>query len=447
MRKKILAVSLAVSVSFANSVLADEQAEIDELNLSSAMSHVPEVANTLLSKRGFQDLFSVRNSGSASCGNFDPMHSIENSFNKAKGRVQQTFKLLPTAIKSSLNPTSLAAALVQRNTPQIYEMMMNGISIGFDDFNLSRNLCEKFQKGLLDSIPESQYKKVSQATEIEAMNSVLKRGGRIDIVDVFGNESASSELKGDAGIDTPMGRRGGAGTPRFKVNSAAEYGYQKITTSTVDEEPVIPINAAVPKTMRDYFKTGKEVEDYVNSIVGSITIATCDDCKTREVTPGLGISPLIQETALDYFVELDKLVKSDLNKITQSRINEVSVFPIAIVTFTVIKNLKESDTATRNVDMALLANDLATAEHVQRIQYAQQAMIVGKAIPEFVSNNALDMDVNSQVQLLDMQLTNILRSQEFKKAIGSNASYKILQRRKIEQKYFDINTPVQNGAF
>ncbi|MCG9576699.1 hypothetical protein L1D14_10660 [Vibrio tubiashii] len=441
MNRTALGVWVLFALLGSSTAVADKLSELDELNLSTTMSTIPEAANSVLDHTRWSEIFRVDNVGTLSCGNFDPMLSVKNSFTEAKGRVKQTLAALPDAIESSLDAGSLAAGIMQRSMPQTYEQMMNGIAIGFDEFNLARGLCEQVQTKLLDAIPESEYKKVAQKTEMESINKTLKSGGRIDIVDVFGNAGSSKSPSGDAGLDTPEGKRGGAGTPRLFVNDTAKYGYEKITAVTGSSEPALPINKAVPKTMRDYFKSGQEIKQYVDSIVGTIAVATCDDCKTREVKPGLGIAPLIQETAVLYYQKLDTLVKQDLNTVTQDKLNEISVHPLASVTLSIVKNLKTSQLQARRDDMSLLAYDLATAEHIQKMEYAKHALMVGKSVPEFVGNGALGADVDTQVALLDSQLDSILRMHDAKQVLGTGASERILRRKQIENKYLKIRSP------
>ncbi len=445
MKRKLLTASVALCVtlpSMAETVqsAADMQEEYDRLSMSDHLGSVPEAVSTVLDKGQWETLFSVPNSGSMSCANFDPMYSVENSFKAVKGRVRQTLRAIPPAVKASLNPSSLAAAGMQRGSPQMYEMMMNGIGIGFNSYNQARSICERIQGKILDSVPEAEYKKMAQRTEIAGLNEQMKNGRDFDIVEIFSSSTRDS-VEGDSGIDTPDGQRGGSGAPRFLVNTTAQYGFDKLANVTDDEEPVMPVNMAVPRTMKDYFPTGKDVTKYVDSIIGTIAIATCDGCKTREVNPGLGINPLIAETGLDYFEKIHELTQKDLNNIKQADLNELSVYPIAVVTWSVIKAIKQTPLQQRQTDMTLLAYDLATAEHIQKMEYAKQALVVGKSIPEFVGNGAVAKDVDSQVALLDMQLDQLFRMSKAKDNFGSSASERILKKEQIKRKYTDIKRP------
>ncbi|OEE35298.1 hypothetical protein A1QO_00635 [Vibrio genomosp. F10 str. ZF-129] len=436
---------IVIAMTFPTLVHADFQKEIDLLSGGTSTPNVPVAANSIVKWGQWQELFETSIGGSNTCGNFDPIHSVQQSFKQAKGRVKQTLEVIPDAIKGSINPASIAAAALQRASPQTYEMMMNGISIGFDEFNLAKDLCEQAQKRLLDTVPESEYQKVAQRTEMESVNRLLKNGNKIDIADLFGSNGAEKELNGDGGIDTPDGKRGGAGAPRFLVNDSARFGFDKIAEVTGDDEPVMPINQMKPRSMKEYFKDGNELKEYVDRVIGSIAIATCTDCKKIEIHPGLGIDPLINETAISYYQDIFELVERPLGEIEMAHLNEISVYPLASVSSTTIRYLKGTESSQRQNDIASLAYDLATAEHLQKIEFAKQALLVGKASPEFANNVAVKNDVDNQIALLDSQRSNVITMYNAKQVLNSGGINTIYERKRIEDKYRDFRSPQPLG--
>lgn len=433
-RWKLSCFSACILFGIEANAVDDLQWERDNFATTNGIN-VPSEVGSIVEWGRWIDLFATDNMGANSCGNFDPMYSVINSFKETEGRVKQMLEVIPDAIKGSINPTSIAAAALQRTSPQTYELIMNGIGVGFDEFNLARDLCERAQKALLDQVPEEEYSKVAKKMEFEAVNKLAKNGNKIDITKLFGSKSSDEELKGNAGLETPDGRKGGAGQPRLAINDAAKYGFESIMqVSGSGNEVTMPIAQRKPRSMKDYFKKGEEVTNYVTAVVGAITVATCEECPKKEIQPGAGIGQLIAETAFDYYEKLNNLLGENLNDITAQQLDDVSVYPLVIVTRSTLRYLHQTPKTERIDDMSALSYDLATAEHLQKIGYAKTALLAGMASPSFASNHAIQNDIKWQAELLEDQRDSIVKTNEAKKVLASGATDTIYKRRELREK-------------
>lgn len=431
-----------IAMTFASFSHADLQQELDALATVKGGPSIPPVTTTLFDQGRWRELFRVSPTGPMSCENFDPIVSVKESFNSSVGRVRQTLETIPDAVKASINPTSLAAAIMQRSSPQLYEQMMNGISIGFEDFKMAKDICNAAQQTILDQIPSSSYEKAAQSKQMQGITAAVESGQQIDIVDIFGGKDQTKSLDGNLGIDTPRGPRGGSGTPPFKVNEVAGDGYKKILETTQEQDPVLVINKQSPKTARDYFKNENEVVQYIDKVIGSISIRTCDNCEKREITAGLGVQNLVLESATKFHQSLTEVVRKPIGSLSDEDLASVSVYPYLTTSATVIRRLKSETAVERNNLISSLAYDLANAEQIQMMGYAKQMLMVGKSSPEYTDVAGLQTDVDAQIELLDLQIATIQEDAKNKQILSGQTLKTIIDRANIKRKYAD--TPIRN---
>ncbi|WP_063664918.1 hypothetical protein [Aliivibrio fischeri] len=441
--------SLFVTVALLSSVSAhasqsEELGALDRLEYEVNAGTLPNFSGLINNWNTWSSLYAVSMKTSNTCGEFDPLVSIENSFKQTKGRVKKMLSALPGALSSMLNPTSLAAAGLQRSSPQTYEMLMQGISIGFEDFNLAKDMCEAGQKAILDTIPTGEYQKVAKSEVVQGANSLLSRGHKVDIMDLF-SDDGGSKSNGNNGFKTPAGNRGGNNQPPFELNLTAEYGYDNLK-AVLNDSGVLPINGMKPKSLSDYFPNKSSISDYIDRLVGSVKIRTCEECSQYEKIPGVGMQALVVEDAPSFYNDLVNIVTKDLNQITKDDLNMVSVHPLLNVNLSVIEAIKAEPIAIKQMELSRLAYDLSAAMHIQKATYAKMSLLAGQASPEFSNNGAVKKDVSKQIALLDSEITSIVTQAQVKSVLNNSSPMRILKRKEIKNQYSEIIKTTPSGG-
>lgn len=442
-----LAILIPLALGLSNYVYAGQAEELsllDQLEYEVNAGTLPNFSGLINNWNTWNNLYAVSLKTSNTCGEFDPLVSIENSFEQSKGRVKKMFKSLPGAVASMLNPASLAAAGLQRSSPQTYEMLMQGISIGFEDFNLAKNLCEQGQKAILDTIPTGEYQKVAKSEVVQGANDMMARGHNIDIMDLF-SDDGGSKANGNSGFKTPAGNRGGSNQPPFELNLTAEYGYDNLK-EVLNDGGILPINGMKPKRLEDYFPNKSSVSNYIDKLIGSVKIRTCEECSQYETVPGVGMQALVAEDAPPFYNDLVDVVTKELSEITKDDLNSISVHPLLSVNLSVIQAIKAEPVAVKQKELSRLAYDLSAAMHIQKATYAKMSLLAGQASPEFANNGAVKKDVAHQIALLDSEISSIVVQAEVKSVLNKSSPYRILQRKKIKQQNSDIISTTPSGG-
>src|SRR3546814_491667 len=285
------------------------------------------------------------------CGDISIQTTLTNQLNGVTNGFQ---KIMSSVIQSATSAVaSLPALIIQRADPGLYNLLTNGVLQARLDFDRSKLTCRAMAEKMADTAGGQLG--WSQMAEGLALRDAVSSTDAVSAI-----EQAETR-RGNDGVPWVGGSNaGGSGQPAIKVvGDVTRAGYNLVNGRGVtDTSSLAP--ASCGSLSGQTWASPQAAVEWARRVLGEKEQRTCDACTKTETTPGVGLTPLIQEEYDAKLQALQDLVTKAKNT-TPENLREAGSASLPI-TRGVIEALRDEP------DQHLLSQRLRSAEHTSELQ-------------------------------------------------------------------------------
>ena len=359
---------------------------------------------------------------SYSCGNFDIVSSVTNSFSNAATSLQST---VMGAARGAI--AALPLYVFQRAAPGLYELFQTyaaDFSLNFGDALKS---CEQMEQEILaGKDPYEEWIQMAKAGDWRRLMGTT--------TDAVAAKQSVESTGGAAGYPFPKVTSGGVvmaggtgGPPIEPIRDITAAGWNTtLGRPPGSNAPYTPPLIGPEVRLATLFPTPTSAADYAVDVLGDAVIRTCDGCPKRGI-PGNGLNVKYEAHRQAVATDLVALV-GGTGVPANADLQDVSA-PGVAVSAKVIGTLRELPADEAGVFAGRLASEVAIARTIEEAFAIRRLLISGKRVPEVMSTKpAMDVAV-SAVNELEQEIESFLFEQRVSKEIASNTAAGVVARR------------------
>lgn len=354
------------------------------------------------------------------CGDMNIQTTIKNQLN---GATEGFKNIMSGVIQNATSAVaSLPAMIIQRADPGLYNLLTNGVLQARLDFDRSKMTCRAITEKMADMAGgQSGWSQLAEgvALKTEMSNS----GGNTDAVDAI---QKTEKAKGNKGIPWVGGESaGGLGQKPIKVVSdVTKAGYNLLNNKSVRNTTSIPISTCNNNPVCQTWKNPEEAAKFAVRVLGERQQQTCEGCTQTQTTPGIGLTPLIQEEYEEKLKALQDLL-SGAKPMTVENLQAASSNALP-VTRGVIEALRSEPDI--NVMTSRLASEVALASVMEKALLLQRTLLTGSKEPNVVNNDLAVQAISQENATLSLEIQNLKTELELRRTLAGNTTASIIER-------------------
>ncbi len=151
---------------------------------------------------------------------------------------------------------------------------------------------------------------------------------------------------------------------------------------------------------------------------------TCESCTKTQTTPGVGLTPLIQEEFDTKLLALQSLLNGS-KPMTAANLDAASSNSLP-VTRGVIEALR--DEPDQDVLGKRLASEVALSSVLEKALLLQRTLMTGKKEPNVAANQLATQAVDQENSTLEQEIHNLKTELELRRELAGNSPMMIIQR-------------------
>jgi integrating conjugative element protein (TIGR03755 family) len=360
-----------------------------------------------------------------SCGKFDPTLSLQNFMNNLKDGADDAMNTMANAATSAI--ASLPALFLQRNSPDIYELLQTNTFRAEEKYKFNATSCQQMESQIAKGEnPYKQWTMFAQSTELkeetesnpdanEAMEKVKESGG-------------------DKGVYFPVPgegivKAGGVGQQPIRVVEAATtVGYNTITRQSNITQINAPSGVNEASPLVKTFKTPKELSDWTQKVIGEKDVyTTTEPSSTPKYTAGQGI--LVQADKQKQQIQpiLIKALKNNNPEEQYQAINELPA-GTAGITVGLIKKLNNTDPEIKGNVIDALASEMALNTEINKAILARRALIASLSEPNISSAQSAKEEINNAIAMIEKEIERSMFEYRLRKELVSGVTQAVLEQ-------------------
>jgi integrating conjugative element protein (TIGR03755 family) len=368
---------------------------------------------------GNMDSISVGGGWSANpvCGNMNLSTTLENQLNGATAGFQNIMSSVVSNATGAV--ASMPALILQRANPALYNLITNGILQARLDFDRSKATCRAIADKMADvagnqmgwgKLAEGQAMTQTLSTNTDAVSAVKqveKKGVNDGVTWVGGN------------------RAGGSGQKPIKiVGDVAKAGYNLLNKRSAGDNASISEDSCNNGLICNVWSSPEEATTFANRVLGEQQQQTCEDCVKTVTSPGVGLTPLIQETYDTKLKALqDLLTGSKSLSVENLQAASSNSLPVTRGVIAALKDERDQDLLARR-----LASEVALSDVLEKALALQRTMMAGSKEPNVASNDLAAQAVSQQTSVLQQEIGNLKIELDMRQQLAQNSPMKIIER-------------------
>ncbi|WP_413728296.1 integrating conjugative element protein [Sodalis sp. RH19] len=417
---------LALTVSLATASVSAAQTRIDNSGISASGS---VIGDDVLYSIGGGRAVSMGSAGNMRsigvgagwnsnliCGDMSISTTIQNQLNGVTNGFQT---IMSSVIQNATSAVaSLPALIIQRADPGLYNLLSNGILQARMDFDRSKMTCRAIGNRLADTAGGQAG--WNQLAEGVALKSAV---GSTDAVSAI--EQAESS-KGNSGVPWVGGSNaGGSGQNAIKVVSdVTRAGYNLLNGRGVTDTASITQDDCGERLTCQAWSSPQAAADWANRVLGEREQQTCESCTKTETTPGVGLTPVIQEEYEEKLQALQELVSGAKPTTTENL--DVAGSNALPITRGVIEALR--DEPDQDLLGKRLASEAALSSVLEKALLLQRTLLTGRQEPNVAANELAVKAVDQENSTLEQEINNLKTELELRHTLANNTAMAIIQR-------------------
>ncbi len=356
------------------------------------------------------------------CGEFDPQITISNQLNGITEGFRNMMGNIITAATGAV--ASLPGLALQKASPELYDMLQQGILQGKMDFEWAETSCEEMQRVILgqQSFPFENYKLSASAGDWSAQIG----GTDGDAVEAVQN--LDDIEPGQDGSDWVCGiRKGGDGQePIETIKDVVIVGYNIMYDRTNScSTASISGTLAADSPLAAYWGNPLVAGQWAVSVLGDMELRICDGCKKFTGIPGKGLVYKHRLMLEDIAEDLIDLVDGTVAP-TYANLERVSALPGVIIKKPVITSIRKRTASNRLQLINKIASEIAYVRLVEQAKLTTRMLMAGIKEPNAAAQQDAVITVYKAVDQLQVELDQLQLEIKVREDVAGGTIQKLL---------------------
>ncbi|MFT3803450.1 MAG: integrating conjugative element protein [Burkholderiaceae bacterium] len=350
------------------------------------------------------------------CGDMSLSATIQNQLNGITNGFQT---IMSTVIQNATAAVaSLPALIIQRADPGLYNLLTNGVLQARLDFDRSKMTCRAIANRMADMA--GGQRSWDQIAEGMALTQSAQSGDAVSAID------EAEANRGNNGVPWVGGdNAGGQGqSPVRVVGDITRAGYNLLNGRAVTDTGSIDLGTCNGNLACETWRSPDDAAVWAIRVLGEQEQRTCESCTKTVTTPGVGLTPLIQEEYEDKLEALQELV-AGARPTTFESLRDASSASLPI-TRGVIEALR--DEPDQDILARRLASEVALSSVLEKALLLQRTLLTGRKEPNVAANELAQQAVTHESDILDREIHNLKTELELRRELASNSPAAIIQR-------------------
>ncbi|UQP97319.1 integrating conjugative element protein [Xanthomonas arboricola pv. juglandis] len=350
------------------------------------------------------------------CGDMSITTTLQNQLNGITNGFQT---IMSNVIQNATSAVaSLPALIIQRADPGLYNLLTNGILQARLDFDRSKMTCRAIANRMADMAGGQTG--WDQLAEGMALKEAVASTDAVSAI-----EQAETN-RGNNGVPwVGGGNAGGSGQgPVRVVGDVTRAGYNLLNGRGVTDTSTIDPSTCGNRLTCQTWSSPQAAADFATRVLGEREQRTCESCTKTQTTPGVGLTPLIQE---EYETKLQALQEL----ITRARPTTVANLDAAgSVSLPITRGVIEAlrDEPDQDVLGKRLASEVALASVLEKALLLQRTLLTGKKEPNVAANELATQAVDQENSTLEQEINSLKTELELRRDLAGNSAMAIIQR-------------------
>ena len=350
------------------------------------------------------------------CGDMSITTTLQNQLNGITNGFQT---IMSNVIQNATSAVaSLPALIIQRADPGLYNLLTNGILQARLDFDRSKMTCRAIANRMADMAGGQAG--WDQLAEGMALRDAVSSTDAVSAI-----EQAESN-KGNNGVPwVGGGNAGGSGQSSIKVvGDVTRAGYNLLNGRNATDTSSIARSACGNRLTCQTWSSPGAAAAFANRVLGEREQRTCENCTKTQTTPGVGLTPVIQEEYETRLQVLQELV-TGARPTTPTNLDAAGSSSLPI-TRGVIEALR--DEPDQDVLGKRLASEAALSSVLEKALLLQRTLLTGKKEPNVAANELAVRAVDQENSALEQEINNLKTELELRRTLAGNSAMAIIQR-------------------
>ncbi|MBL5862134.1 integrating conjugative element protein [Serratia fonticola] len=351
------------------------------------------------------------------CGDMNLTTTVQNQLNGITNGFQS---MMSNVIQSATSAVaSLPALIIQRADPGLYNLLTNGILQARLDYDRSKMSCRAIANRMADmaggqmgwdQLSEGMALKQATANNHDAVSAIEQ----------------SEKNRGNSGVPWVGGSNaGGSGQKPIKVVSdVTRAGYNLLNSRGVSDTSSISSSSCGNRMTCQTWSSPDAAATWATRVLGEQEQRTCESCTKTQTTPGVGLTPLIQEEFDTKLLALQSLLNGS-KPMNTANLDAASSNSLP-VTRGVIEALR--DEPDQDVLGKRLASEVALSSVLEKALLLQRTLMTGKKEPNVAANQLATQAVDQENNTLEQEIHNLKTELELRRELAGNSPMMIIQR-------------------
>ena len=350
------------------------------------------------------------------CGDMSITTTLQNQLNGITNGFQT---IMSNVIQNATAAVaSLPALIIQRADPGLYNLLTNGILQARLDFDRSKMTCRAIANRMADMAGGQAG--WDQLAEGMALRDAVSSTDAVSAI-----EQAESN-KGNNGVPwVGGGNAGGSGQSSIKVvGDVTRAGYNLLNGRSVTDTSSIARSACGNRLTCQTWSSPGAAAAFANRVLGEREQRTCENCTKTQTTPGVGLTPVIQEEYETKLQVLQELV-TGARPTTLANLDAAgsSSLPITRGVIEALRDEPDQDVLGRR-----LASEAALSSVLEKALLLQRTLLTGKKEPNVAANELAVRAVDQENSALEQEINNLKTELELRRTLAGNSAMAIIQR-------------------
>ncbi len=350
------------------------------------------------------------------CGDMSITTTLQNQLNGITNGFQT---IMSNVIQNATSAVaSLPALIIQRADPGLYNLLTNGILQARLDFDRSKMTCRAIANRMADMAG-------GQAGWDQLAEGMALRDAVSSTDAVAAIEQAESN-KGNNGVPwVGGGNAGGSGQSSIKVvGDVTRAGYNLLNGRSATDSSSIARSACGNRLTCQTWFSPQAAADWATRVLGEREQRTCENCTKTQTTPGVGLTPMIQEEYETKLQALQELV-TGARPTTLANLDAAgsSSLPITRGVIEALRDEPDQDVLGRR-----LASEAALSSVLEKALLLQRTLLTGKKEPNVAANELAVQAVDQENSALEQEINNLKTELELRRTLAGNSAMAIIQR-------------------
>ncbi|WBL64113.1 MULTISPECIES: integrating conjugative element protein [unclassified Thauera] len=350
------------------------------------------------------------------CGDMSITTTLQNQLNGITNGFQT---IMSNVIQNATSAVaSLPALIIQRADPGLYNLLTNGILQARLDFDRSKMTCRAIANRMADMAGGQAG--WDQLAEGMALRDAVSSTDAVSAI-----EQAESN-KGNNGVPwVGGGNAGGSGHSSIKVvGDVTRAGYNLLNGRSATDTSSIARSACGNRLTCQTWSSPQAAADWATRVLGEREQRTCENCTKTQTTPGVGLTPMIQEEYETKLQVLQELV-TGARPTTLANLDAAgsSSLPITRGVIEALRDEPDQDVLGRR-----LASEAALSSVLEKALLLQRTLLTGKKEPNVAANELAVQAVDQENSALEQEINNLKTELELRRTLAGNSAMAIIQR-------------------